>query len=416
MVDYEFFGGLNPGYASNPSKIAHTGGTYTPVWEAAQRLVQMLKQCTVAPWVTRGSSRIDRSNVATYSATPDGVDRWTGFDGPTNLMLNDAFDFLGFPDGSSVVWHVLENTVSGYQICIMAGATNTAPALALILSKNKFETAGTWRAGGTSATVRPTDTASSPAYNREISTGRETGGVVVSFTFPSAGVWSQRLCNRPDGRGFYYWVINGLTETTGNAYMMGTAPVTGTPLTLSYIQNNQIVLHSRQADLDNQAMNQASPNTNWSGGPLNYSIKGMVNAVVKNFGIAQWDLVSGTFAGIVNGVDPEIGRRGLLPLLLYTESPSPGAVRLSLPDVYYSSIGISNPATEAFRTHNLEVSKPRVLAHLGVSRIVFPWPGLDVGAATADNRASYLITAGAEEPAPAAIVDPKKFNLGLEII
>lgn len=105
-----------------------------------------------AGWFTRGSS-ISGSAGHIYSATPDGVDGWTG-----------ATDTQIF-DGANVIWQVLEHPTTGAQICLTWGtATNT---LGLIYAKNKFETAGAWRTS-TAVGTRPTDVTSTLAVEREI--------------------------------------------------------------------------------------------------------------------------------------------------------------------------------------------------------------------------------------------------------
>ncbi len=162
----------------------------------------------VSPCVVRGSSR-NGSLGAAYSATPDGVNYWTG---KTQTEVAGA----GNP-----IWGVLENVATGIQYGFLLGtASGPVTSIVVVVAINKFETAGAWRGGGTGTATRPTDVTSSPTAARELNTG-------------AAGLTPQTTTNnyanivvRKDGRGFYAALYcDTAPSLTADGFIMGVAPL-----------------------------------------------------------------------------------------------------------------------------------------------------------------------------------------------
>lgn len=194
-------------------------------WGFFLQLIAALHNDPVSPWTTRGSSRNGTAGSA-FSATPDGVDHWTG-----RTVAQAA--------NSTVVWHVLQNTATGHQICFLIGTSSGAASdWTLIFALNKFETGGAWRGGGSSISVRPTDVTSSPTAARELNT------LARGFSPQSTSNYHSNFNVRKDGKGFYAVAWRDVTpDTTNDGFVLGYCPLT-TPYVadanpyLAFIGNN----------------------------------------------------------------------------------------------------------------------------------------------------------------------------------
>jgi hypothetical protein len=196
-------------------------------WAYILAVLAKLKNDPVAPYVVRGSSR-NGSSGAAFSATPDGVDRWTG-------TTQAATAGAGNP-----IWIVLQNTLTGHQVCFLLG-TSSGPVsvVTVVFAMNKFETGGVWRGGGTGTATRPTDVTSSPVAARELATSGSTGLSPQTLTNQYYNV-SVRM----DGKGFYASLFRDTTpDLSSDGNFMGYFPL-NTPATtdlnpyLAFITNN----------------------------------------------------------------------------------------------------------------------------------------------------------------------------------
>lgn len=165
-------------------------------WNFMLALLAALKSATGGAYTTRGSS--SAGSISAFSATPDGVDRWTG---------KTVAEVL---TSTNYAWHILEAPTSGIQV-LLAIRNNGDGFMYIGVAKNKFETAGAWRnAGSVGVTTSPRDETSVPEHERDvvptspasISTPRPTHtGAMARFH-----VWK-----RADGEGFMVVA----TEQTG---------------------------------------------------------------------------------------------------------------------------------------------------------------------------------------------------------
>ncbi len=180
-------------------------------WAMALFTIARLKADPFFPYSTRGSSRTGSAGTA-FSATPDGVDHWTG---------RTAAEAAA-PGAGNVVWHDLENSL-GHQVLFAVNPTAGQSAWITCFSANKLETAGAWRAGGTSALIRPADTTSTPAAGREL--------ITVSSVAPnpqSINNYYNNIVVRQDGRGFYFYSFRDTTPDASSRSRIR-KPETSTP-------------------------------------------------------------------------------------------------------------------------------------------------------------------------------------------
>jgi hypothetical protein len=165
-----------------------------------------------SPYVTKGSS--SGGSITAFSATPDGVDRWTG---------KTAAEAVS---SSGPVWHVLEDSF-GVQVLLAIQGDASLPLVFFGVAKNKFETSGAWRnAGSVSEIVYPRDTTSVVDKDQDVIGG--TGGGII-YPYSNSGA-DQRfhVMRRTDAPGFYAVAVRAGVE--GDYYLGGfcklTAPKT----------------------------------------------------------------------------------------------------------------------------------------------------------------------------------------------
>lgn len=189
---------------------AITGASTTVLrWNFVLAAVDGMLADPVSPYICRGSSR-NGSLGAAYSATPDGVNRWSGH---TQTEIAGA----GNP-----IWMTLESVKSGHQVCFLLGtASGPVSSIAVIFALNKFESGGAWRGGGTGTATRPTDVTSSPIAARELNTA------ALGFSPQSVSNEYFNLWVRKDGRGFYAGLFRDTTPSlTADGFLMGYFPLT----------------------------------------------------------------------------------------------------------------------------------------------------------------------------------------------
>lgn len=170
-----------------PTALQSITGASTTIlrWNTVLAMIDGLIADPVCPYTCRGSSR-NGSLGAAFSATPDGVNYWSG---KTQTEVAGA----GNP-----IWLVLQNSITGHQVVFLLGtASGPVSSILIAMSMNKFESAGAWRGGGSATGTRPTDTASSPITGRELATNAGT------FTPQSTSNEYFNLFVRKDGNGFY---------------------------------------------------------------------------------------------------------------------------------------------------------------------------------------------------------------------
>jgi hypothetical protein len=334
--------------------------TATLVWEACRRAVAELKAFPIAPWVTRGSSRAGSDGTA-FSATPDGVDHWST---RTSAQVSTS--------GNERIWHVLENTVTGVQVCIEVRPSSD---IRITVSKNKFETAGAWRGGGTDANTRPTDTGSTPAAGREVSTTNITPFVARTAYQAGASGYSISVLNRKDGKGFYfyYWRLPLIQDSTGgigafSSFAAGVAPAMASSPDING-DNPYIALYSNSDGLTS-ALDTGSPPELSNG---NFRIEGRR---------PDGTLDSYALRAIAIPTTPEVGssRYPVAPGLLATANGANSVYRGGIPDVWVT--GTTDATLPWLTTWN-------AFAYVKFGRTLWPWDGVtDIGGGT---RLGYLL-------------------------
>lgn len=394
--DYEWYSAVNSQYNGGLGTL--TAGTGDYVWQHAQQLVARLKAMTVAPWVTRGSSRVNAA-VATFSATPDGVDNWS-------TLTGTVAQFCGTGSSSSP-WHILENPLTGWQVRIQVHPT-TAPQtsgyLEIAVAKNKFETGGAWRnAGSVTAAIAPADTTSSPTVDREQSSGQDTGSTLPPFDSLNTR-YRNVIGNRPDGKGFYsFSMAETPSLSAGNLQfctVIGTAPQVLHGDQAALTTNTQAVFRFIGDALTN-GCNIASPDT---APATTWRMKVRENdGSTKNCAGLETCFTNGTvvFSGATAAVaDSAYAKLPIGPLAWFSNNTF--VLRGALPDVWivpssFNSLGSFN-----------------LLQYMKIGRFLWPWDGVTSLGGTA--RVGYFWAPTGTEPATPGYVDPKAFNRGLEIL
>jgi hypothetical protein len=264
---------------------------------------EFLATMKLAGWVTRGSS-ISGSAGSLYSSAPDGVDRWTG------RTVTEAWD------GSNGIWQVLEHGTSHAQVVLtfqLAGMT-----MALAYAKNKFETGGAWR-NVAAVSTRPTDTVSTPVWEREVPTwgAPNTFGVAA---FPGTNYY--HFMARDDGANAYA-IVDTPTATTLELNIFGFSKL----VTTNTADTNPVITWAARG-IDH--MIQYSDETT---GPI-YSrdfdgtLRFRQIARIKNR-TSPYDL----FEGLLPLADPFNGKGRLGPLAVWATGANPKYFRGTIPDV-----------------------------------------------------------------------------------
>jgi hypothetical protein len=351
-------------------------------------------------YTTRGSS-INGTSGNLFSATPDGVDHWAGL---------DATQARGASQNTAV-WHVLENPTTGHQVCL--NLTVTTSAVTVVFAQNKFENAGVWRGGGTSAAVRPADTTSSPAVSRECATG------AIALTAPSgATVFRLSVLVRRDGKGFYsYYHPDSGAVAVNQSSAMGTFPMTQVK-TGEVNQYMAFVVPQSALALTNGGagavwQNTVSSNINYftgrSGG-AGTAFRYLPMAISSGSSPASaGDILGNTNS---NDADPDTAKLPMWSIGLWTDgSAPPGSAdahyRGAIPDVFL--VTVLSPVV-SFCTFNSR-------KYLVIGAFAFPYGGSVTPRGT--DQSGYIIrqTAGVAPPPPDPIVaDRKAMNRAYEAI
>ncbi len=358
-------------------------------WGFVRFVVASLKAMSTAPWVTRGSSCNGSSGTA-FSATPDGVDRWAG------KSVGQAST-----GGAQTIWHVLENTVSGLQLIVSYAGATSSLGMQFVFSMNKFESAGVWRAGGTSTSLRPTDTASTPAAGREIASVI-TAAIVTGSLGPQ--IYRYNVVNRDDGKGAYWYYFpdslgSAVTLSMAGGFFPFTNPQTETnPYMLyngnygSLSSNNGVLVH--ESPSTTTAFMQGRKGT--AGTLLNYAIL----KLASDPGSPQ---LAGTSA---NDLDPVEAAYPLFPNIAWADLPTNQAhFRCGIPDFYQCN----NSSFPDFNTWNT-----RSYITLGFG--VFPYDPAQPTPRGSDRPGFLFSVDGDLQEDVTFTPDHRPFNSGLEVI
>lgn len=378
-------------YEFATNKISHNetiNSTATLVWEACRRMVAELRAFSTAPWVTKGSSRKGSAGTA-FSATPDGVDHW---DSRTSAQVSTS--------GTERIWQVLENTITGIQVCIEVRPSSD---IRITVAPNKFESGGAWRGGGTDANTRPTDTASSPAAGRESSTTNITPLVSRTAYNASATNYSISVVNRKDGKGFYmyYWRIPLIQNSSGGvgAFSSFACGVVQTLASGPDINpDNLYVAFYANSDGLGASMAVASPPELGTG---NLRIEGRrPDGTLESYGVRA--------IAVPSQADAVSGRYPAAPVFLGTADGTNTVYRGGLPDVWLAGTNITTlPWLTTWNS----------FAYVRLGTILFPWD--EVTDTTGGTASAYFLagtTGGSGGGGGSSVLDPKAFNLGLERI
>jgi hypothetical protein len=375
-------------YVSSGTVDSTTGDR---TWEFCKFIVASLKAMATAPWVTRGSS-CDGSLGTAFSATPDGVDRWAG----------KSIGQAAFNVGIRTVWHVLENTVTGLQVCIVYGAVNSQSS-AVVFSLNKFETGGAWRGGGSSANVRPTDTVSSPAAGREI-THVNNAPAVSGTGVPQ--VFRFNCLNRDDGKGFYayYFPDSGATSITFSL-VYGCFPVTA-PQTED---NPYLLLATSYGSLTSPSIS-STPGSLPSAytQPNLIGRKGAAGTLITYYLLQPSSVPSNFLFGTtqVNDLDPVLAAYPMFPGVAWSDMPAGGAhFRAGLPDLYQADTALSPD----LNTWNSK-------AHIQIGFLAFPYDTTQPTPRGIDRPGFLFSIDGDLQEDVTYTPDHRPFNSGLEVI
>ncbi len=303
-------------------------------WQVVLGVIQTMKG---AGWFTRGSSIYGTSGT-TFSATPDSTDRWAG---KTVLQAIGAGNFSA--------WHVLEHT-AGHQACVSFGRGSPI-VTTFTVAKNKFETAGAWRnAGSVTANVRPADTTSSPALDREVAGTTITPTNFLVITAGLNTIW--HCIARDDGQTVYCFTenptaIDSVYNLWGLAKM--SHPSSGNT-------NPWVILAGRGGDYNT-----------WSSTITNVFIRGVTPLVAsQSYGMTQMYGGAGTVlmsSGAISA-DPFSGKFRIAPIGLWTDNAGANHTIFTLPDL------CSVPIAWAHR------DPINSLQYMKLGGFGFPWDGI----------------------------------------
>lgn len=271
-------------------------------WTIVQGVIALMK---TAGWSTRGSSTTGTAGTA-YSSTPDGVDRWVG---QTYTQAVDA--------GNNFIWNILEHT-AGHQVAILFGR-GTPNYCHFVVAKNKFETGGAWRNGGSvSATVRPEDITSSPAQDREV----VQNDVPSNFLFLSSLLdtyWHAVV--RDDGQAIY--VVAENSAASESFYSLWGIWKLQDP---SSGDSNPWIAASAKG-LTSANLGDVVANNNITGR--------IPTAAQRLYAITRLKIAGNDILGSGNiGNDPFTGNERVSPIGLWTDV-APVHIRFTLPDLCY---------------------------------------------------------------------------------
>lgn len=342
-------------------------------------------------WDVVGSSRYNKGTASwEYSVVPDGMSHW---------LSNDAEEHMDNLLGESP-WMVLEHSVSGYQICLHVRSSITGK-LTIAFAKNKFETGGAWRNGGSEGT-RPFDTSSSPTINQEIVS--EDVNQVFSLATTQSMTW--HTASRNDGSGFYSWgwEIGG---TANKRFFMGVFPQS-VPHTGD--QNGHIVFQ-----MNSNTINEIEGVDDPFGAPDNnqkFFDRDETGALRYIAPIKFEASPYGVGDPVASVVDLYRNKHPLFPFAFWTNAGVVNRFRFSLPDVLVGGIsypGTTQPYGNTFNS--------KTYVRLGV--LALPWDSVTVP--SADDGLIDVDAFQVMEPTSNLIegpnvLDPKSFWRGIEKI
>ena len=338
-------------------------------------LVEVINFLQSQGYVTRGSSTYTMG----FSATPDGVDRWSG------QVYSDVVS-----SNADHVWHALESPI-GHQICFEIWGTGGLTRSNIVFSVNKLEDAGAWR-NVVSAIDRPQDITSIPDFGREITAGE----------WRNAGV----------GTGFYHIVLGDDfknltvmdildTDSGGSGALLAinelTSPVVGD-------ENHFVIMSSASATSGFVAASYIPPSP-LAASPSN--LVGRTNASITNFGLTT--LTAGlTFPfdimDAITGPDIFSGKEVEMPLGLWTDDST---------KYFRSSIRDIRRVRQTGLTYGTTFD--------GLQRIVFgnlsfPWDGLTSLGQPDFQSQAYELNGSAAANSGVDVGISGRFNLGMEKI
>jgi hypothetical protein len=339
------------------------------VWQTSKLYAAFLKS---NGWTTIGSSKI-----AGFSATPDGVDHWNGT------------TYLAAFSGVDKVWHVLENTLSGNQVCLEVNGGGGNAAFRITFSYNKFNASGVWRnAGSVTYKQRPVDITSTPA------SGREFGSQYKTDLWPSGSA---------NSRIFFWTRFDGLALGIANRYaatantstaggMLWINKLTHQPETDT---NPFVMLHNTNGGAGFGGTNylQTTPTTN-------ERVVGRIDTSIVFFSTVSVSELSGDVMDFIVA-DPFTSGEIEVPIITWTPT-SPKYVRMSIRDLYRVRAGLSYGLTF------------NGLDRIVIGNFSFPWDTLTQINSGADVVSTVTPLTAFTSGISGSI--PKSFNLGLEKI
>jgi hypothetical protein len=219
--------------------------------------------------------------------------------------------------GSGYIWHVLEHT-AGHQVCVSFSRAGTL-FVNWTIAKNKFETAGAWRNGGSvNSAARPTDVTSSPTQDQEVDQGTTPANFIILSVVHNN---TYHIAARDDGEAVF--VITENNTLTADNYSMwafwknqNPNPADTNPWIVSAVRNLTI---SNMGDSTSNGITRGRT-------PLS----GAHPYAFTRLRVVGTDLMA---TGNM-GADPFSGNSRICPLGLWT-STSPIHIRFTIPDLCY---------------------------------------------------------------------------------
>lgn len=372
-------------------------------WNIAAWLVHELKHMATAPWVTVGSSRDGNdgiSNITVYSATPDGVDHWTGGAAPlTRKQVTTHLD-----TSTTTVWHVLRQPLTGVEICIGLDPTtggNVDSSWFLTVAQNGFSTGGvssSWRTAptGPGYPQRPQDVTSTPVANQEIPTdGRNF--------LPGSTTYQIFVANRKDGRGFYAFVTNNFANGDLKGLISAhqiTNPKAGqTNLWLA-------LKATSETELNTGLSQRSMPSGRWRGRTAAGTLKDLFAMEWSN----RNDGTGTVVAAGGNIVDPWLSAYPVTPAVSMSASGNANIIMHgTAADIFQAYSGIPNGG-DSLNVGGVQGT--HIVLGQGSGGVAIPWDGTNHGT----PRNVYDVTAIGTLPTPPAPsnTDYKRFGQGLE--